>query len=38
MIYEYAEPWWNDMDREGTMNLEKNPSQSLFVHQKSYMD
>jgi hypothetical protein len=32
MIYEYGEPWWNDIDRGNLKNLEKNLPQCHFVH------
>jgi hypothetical protein len=38
MIYEYREPWWNDIDRGKSKNLKKNLSQCHFVHQKSHME
>jgi hypothetical protein len=37
-IYEYGEPWWNDIDREKQKNSEKSLSQYHFVHHKYYMD
>jgi hypothetical protein len=38
VIYEYEEPWWNDIDRGELKNLKKNVSQCPFVHHKSHMD
>jgi hypothetical protein len=38
MIYEYGQPWWNDIDRADPKNSEKNLSQCHFVHQNSHMD
>jgi hypothetical protein len=35
MIYEYAEPQWNDIDRRKLKNLKKNLSLCHFVHHKS---
>jgi hypothetical protein len=34
MIYEYGEPWWNDIDRRKPKNSEKNLSQCHFVDYK----
>jgi hypothetical protein len=31
MIYDYEEPWWNDIERGKLMNQEKNLSQCHFV-------
>jgi hypothetical protein len=32
MIYEYGEPWWNNIDRGRPKNSEKNLSECHFVH------
>jgi hypothetical protein len=37
VIYEYAEPWWNDIGKE-TNELVQNPSQSHFIRLKSHED
>jgi hypothetical protein len=37
MIYEYGEPWWNDIDRVKVKNSEKNPSQCHFFHHECHM-
>jgi hypothetical protein len=38
MIYEYGEPWWNDIDRGKLKNSEKSLCQCHFVHHKSNVD
>jgi hypothetical protein len=38
MIYEYGEPWWNDIDRVKTKSLERNLSQCHFINSKSHID
>jgi hypothetical protein len=38
VLYDYGEPWWNDIDRVKPKILEKNLSQCHFVHKKSHMD
>jgi hypothetical protein len=39
MIYEYGEPWRNDINRRKTKKPgEKHPSQCYFDHHKSHMD
>jgi hypothetical protein len=37
-MYEYGEPWWNDVDRGKLKNYETNFPQCLFVRHKSHMD
>jgi hypothetical protein len=37
-MYEYGEPWWNDIDRGKPNNSEKNMSQFHFVYHKTHMD
>jgi hypothetical protein len=38
MIYEYGEPWWNDIDRRKPKISEQILSQYHFVHHKSHME
>jgi hypothetical protein len=38
VIYDHAEPQWNDIDRENRKNSEENLSQCHSVHQKSHTD
>jgi hypothetical protein len=38
MIYEYEEPWWNDIVRAKPKNSKKNLSQELYVDNKSHVD
>jgi hypothetical protein len=38
MIYEYGEPWWNDIDSGNLKNSEIHLSQCHIVHHKSNMD
>jgi hypothetical protein len=37
MMYEYAEPWQNDIDRRKLKKSEKKLSHFHFVHHKSHM-
>jgi hypothetical protein len=38
VMYEYGEPWWNDIDRRKLKNSEENLSQCHSVHHKSHVD
>jgi hypothetical protein len=37
-IYEYEEPWWNDVDKGKLKNLVKNLSQYHFIHHEFHME
>jgi hypothetical protein len=38
VMYEHAEPWQNDVDRERLKNVEQHLPQCHFVHHKYHMD
>jgi hypothetical protein len=38
VIYEYGEPWWDDIDGGKPKNSDKNLSQRHSVHHKSHID